>query len=292
MITVFTPCYNRAHTIERLYHSLVLQTNKNFEWIIVDDGSTDNTEQIVNVFIKESNDFPICYFKKENGGKHTAINFGVQKANGEAFFIVDSDDWLPKNAIDRIIYYFDQIKNKKDFAGICGNKMLPTKEIIGKTFDGEVLDITALERKKFNIIGDKAEVFKTEILKKFPFPVFENERFLSEGIVWNRIAFDGYKLRFFNENIYYGEYLNDGLTKNLRKMYRENPVGYLTYISQETVFLQINVFRKYNWFGKAISTVDVKLVGKDNIKKILSINEFEYFLSKLIYAIYSFVRKQ
>ena len=162
MITVFTPCYNRAHTIERLYHSLVLQTNKNFEWIIVDDGSTDNTEQIVNVFIKESNDFPICYFKKDNGGKHTAINFGVQKANGEAFFIVDSDDWLPKNAIDRIIYYFDQIKNKKDFAGICGNKMLPTKEIIGKTFDGEVLDITALERKKFYIIGDKAEVYKTE----------------------------------------------------------------------------------------------------------------------------------
>lgn len=111
LITIFTPTYNRAELLPRLHKSLQEQTNKNFEWIVVDDGSTDNTKEVIeNIILQQENDFPIRYFYKENGGKHTAINRGVREANGDLFFIVDSDDILTFNSVELIsIFSFSKI---------------------------------------------------------------------------------------------------------------------------------------------------------------------------------------
>ena len=209
-LTICTPTYNRAYCLDELYMSLCRQTCKNFEWIIVDDGSTDNTKQLVEGFNAES--FPLKYIFKENGGKHTAVNKGIEAAEGEFFMIVDSDDILTEDAVDSIISGFIGIP--ESFAGISFNRSFKNGKLIGSTFAGEYVDCTSLERPKFNIYGDKAECFFTEILRKYPFPVFEGERFLGEAVVWNRIAASGHKIRWYNKAVYLCEYRSDGLSMN------------------------------------------------------------------------------
>ena len=227
MITVFTPTYNRAYVLPQLYKSLQNQTFTDFEWLIVDDGSTDNTEILIKQWQKEKKIFPINYYKTKNGGKHRAINLGVQKAKGKAFFIVDSDDFLPPNALEEINKVFVSIKKDSHFAGVCGFradtktlKPLGNSSLINKSIDCSMIDI----RRKYNVKGDMAEVFKTEVLRQYPFPSFENENFLVEGAVWRKIA-RKYILRYVPQVWYLCEYLSDGLTKNIRKKYRNNPQG-------------------------------------------------------------------
>lgn len=234
IITVFTPTYNRACTLKRLYQSLKGQTLFEFEWLIVDDGSTDCTEDLIRNFKNECTSFPIRYYKKENGGKHTAINMGTGLANGYLFFIVDSDDFLIQNAIEIVLSWEQSVSSEKFFAGVSGNRGFSANEIIGGTFEGEYIDANALEREKNNILGDKAEVYYTEILRKYPFPVYDNEKFLTESIVWNRIAADGYKIRWFNTIIYISEYRDDGLTKKYIRLLSENPMGYALDIKERT----------------------------------------------------------
>ncbi len=291
MITIFTPAYNRAYILSDLWESLKAQDNFSFEWLIVDDGSTDETEKLVNHFISNTSEFPINYIKKENGGKHRAINLGVKSARGELFFIVDSDDKLPPKAVSTILYYYSGIFREPAFAGLAGCKHDFNGNLIGTTFPAEYIDATSFERDKLGISGDKAEVFLTEILKKYPFPEFENENFLSEAVVWNKIAADGYKLRWFNADIYHCEYLNDGLTYNLRKNYRKNPIGYLTYVGQEMKFQNIGFLKKMIWTGRCKETIKGLNIEPETIKKLLSITNLEYNLSSSIYFIYKIFKK-
>lgn len=243
MITVFTPTYNRAENLYRLFESLKSQTCLDFEWIVIDDGSTDDTRGVVDEFILECDKFPIKYYLQENMGKHVAINYGVQVASGEAFFIVDSDDWLPNNSIELIYSFFNQIEDKEGFAGVAGLKLYKDDKTVGSTFKGDYLDCTTLQRAKNNILGDKAEVFYTEILKEHPFPVFEGENFMSEEVVWNRIANDGYKIRWFNEKLYYCEYLEDGLSKSSNKELN-NFQGFKLVIKELLTYKEISLKRK------------------------------------------------
>ena len=231
MITVFTPTYNRAKLLPDLYESLKRQTCKKFEWVIVDDGSTDDTESLVKQWIPQA-DFSICYTKKENGGKQRAVNLGVQKAKGEYFFIVDSDDILTDNAVETALKWFDTIKDEKGFGGIGGQKGYKNGKAIGESFDGVYLDATSLERAKYHITGDKAEIFYTDVLKKFPFPEFEGEKFVPEALVYNRIAQAGYKLRWFNEIVYLAEYLPDGYSANVDRLLISNWKGYSLYVKE------------------------------------------------------------
>lgn len=242
-VTIFTPTYNRGYIIENLYKSLKTQTNYNFEWLVVDDGSTDNTSDLFLKWKKENNKFPIRYIKRTNGGKHRAINTGVNLAEGELFFIVDSDDYLTSNAIEKIIEWESTIDKdtKAKFAGISGNKGYSDSSIVGKTFDGEFIDATSLDRNKYNIFGDKAEVFYTNILKQFKFPEIENEKFITEKVVWYKIANEGYKIRWFNEIIYICDYLDDGLTKSGKKLFIENPKGYALSIKQEILYKKLKL---------------------------------------------------
>ena len=233
-ITVFTPAYNRAGVIAALYHSLQRQTFRDFEWIVVDDGSSDSTEILFDQWLQEENGFPILYIKQENGGKHRAINQGLQKACGELFFIVDSDDYLSDDALMTIDKMEKSIpvSERHAFIGICGLRAHFDKSPLGSSFEGDFLDITYLEREKYNIRGDKAEAFYTELLKKYPFPEFPNEKFVTECIVWDRIAGDGFKFRYFNGILLFCEYRTDGLSKNIENAFIRSPRGYALYLVQ------------------------------------------------------------
>jgi len=220
-ITVFTPTYNRGYIIKKLYNSLVSQTYTNFEWMVVDDGSEDDTENICNHFIQE-NLIDIKYLKQKNGGKHRALNNAVKKAQGELFFVVDSDDQLTENALERIAFYYNKIKNDNSIGGVFGVKALFSGKLPGDELPFSELKCSNLDfRYKYNIKGDMAEVFRTNVLRKYPFPEYENEKFCPEALVWNRVAQD-YQLYIFNEIIYLCDYLDDGLTRKIVKIRMES----------------------------------------------------------------------
>ena len=224
--TIFTPTYNRRELIDNLYHSLLAQTDKNFEWLIIDDGSTDDTEKYFSELTSKPQPFPIRYLKQVSGGKHRAINKGVQNANGELFFIVDSDDYLTENAIEKINQWITTLDNSHKWAGISGLRGFSKNSVVGQHSDFSYIDAKNNERRKYNLLGDKAEVYFTDVLKQHPFPEIPGENFISEEIVWNAIARDGYYLRWFNEIIYICDYLEGGLTKDNDKD-KSNPQGRL-----------------------------------------------------------------
>lgn len=246
LITILTPTYNRGYIIEKLYKSLLIQTDKNFEWIVVDDGSTDNTEDIFKKIINE-NKLPVKYLKKENGGKHTALNEGIKVAKGDMLIIVDSDDYLIKNAIQRIREESKKIFNNNKFAGVSFRKIrISDNKIIGNDILKEkYVDTDSLSyRYKYKITGDLAECFKLKVLKEFPFPIYENEKFVPEALVWNRIS-DKYIMRFFNsEGIYMCEYLPDGYSQQFSKLRKNNPKAYKEYYSEELMKKKIPIARK------------------------------------------------
>lgn len=238
-ITVCTPTYNRAHLLNKLYTSLKKQNYNSFQWIIVDDGSTDDTEVIVNEFIKENN-INIRYIKKKNGGKHTALNIGIDNAEGELFWIVDSDDYIIDDALKYIWNKWCELKDNKDFAGLSALRGYENKKVIGTTVNEEYIDADVLTyRYKYRVLGDKSEVYRTDILKKYKFPEYREEKFLTEAVVWNRIANDGYKIRWFNKVIYICEYLEGGLTNTSDKNIMDSWQGTTLYYKELLSYKQV-----------------------------------------------------
>ena len=231
MITLFTPTYNRAYILDKLYQSLRAQCCADFEWLVIDDGSTDETETLFRQWMHESNRFVIRYLKVPNGGKQRAINRALELAQGEIFFIVDSDDVLMPHAIQFIRDKFATLPDDPKLIGLSGIKGRisdgkPYNEAI--QIDPEIgyVDATNIEREAYGLKEDMAEAFYTRKLKHYTFPVWENERFTPEAVVWDQIALDGYKLRWFDEVIYLCEYREDGLTRASWKLLKENPMGY------------------------------------------------------------------
>jgi len=243
MITVFTPTYNRASLLYRIYNCLCHQTFQEFEWVIIDDGSTDDTEQAVRILIdRKCANYPIRYYKKPNGGKHTAINRAVEIAQGELFLILDSDDTLPYNSLHIINDHYQPIKMISDLGGVCGLMAHHNGERIGSGFSEDDMEVDEISlRYQHHVTGDLAEVFKTSVLREHPFPEIPDERFCPEQLVWFRIA-QKYKLRCFNQIIYYRDYLEGGLTDRIVKIRMESPLAsMMTY--QELLDLD---FQKYN----------------------------------------------
>lgn len=222
LITLFTPTYNRAHLLPEIYFSLEAQTSKDFEWVIVDDGSKDDTYNVVNSLLKGKS-FPIRYYHKENGGKHTAINMGAKIARGQLLLILDSDDVLPPTAIADIREAFELVKDKNCFAGVCGYMAHRDGRIIGHPL--VEADISEIEmRNRYHVTGDMCEVFRTDVLREFPFPEIKDERFCPECLVWNRIALK-YRLHVFPKVIYLRDYLDGGLTDNIVRIRMNSPVA-------------------------------------------------------------------
>lgn len=224
MITILTPAYNRGHLLGKLYQSLVNQDFEDFEWLIVDDGSSDSTTDIVDKFIQDKK-IIISYIKQSNGGKHRALNRGVKESKGELILIVDSDDSLPKNSLSVINRYYLEIKDTPLIGGVCGLMAHHDGTIIGERNALSPMDISSIEmRYKYGFTGDVCEVFKAEVLREFPFPEIENEKFCPEALVWNRIA-QKYKLRFFDNVIYYRDYLEGGLTSKIVRIRMNSPIA-------------------------------------------------------------------
>lgn len=223
-ITVITPTYNRAHTLLKLYESLCNQSCIDFEWLIIDDGSSDNTEQIIGGFTAL---FSIKYIKKKNGGKHTALNVGIKEVTTDLTIIVDSDDQLMPNAIDTIKHYYKKYQSDMSIGALSFFKCYSNGKPVINMDKSEFVDSYIHYRIKKNKPGDMAEVFLTRVLKEYPFPQFEEERFLSEDVVWIEIG-KKYLFVFINIPIYICEYMDDGLTVNDKLSKFRSPLGSMT----------------------------------------------------------------
>lgn len=226
-VTIFTSTFNRAYILPDLYQSLLNQSEKSFEWLVINDGSKDNTDGLLNEWILESK-IAIQYIKLENNlGIANAMNIGIAKAKGKLFFKVDSDDVIEADAIKNILDFEKTIpdKDKKKYAGVSGMRFYENGKNVGFEwkFSNNYVDATNFERKKLKLSGDKAEAYYTEVLREYgPFPKFEGEKYAFEGILWDRIAHAGLKIRWFKNKIYKCEYLSDGETNNYFKNCRKN----------------------------------------------------------------------
>lgn len=223
IFTIFTATFNRAHLLPKLFDSLKKQNYVDFEWIVVDDGSTDNTAEVMKNFISQNNAFTIKYFPQQNSGKHIAINKGVSEAGGDLFFVLDSDDYIGHDALEILHREWLSIQADPEFAGLAGNKCNFSGDAIGAP-SYQTLDCSPLDfRYKFNGKGDKCEVIRTSVFKKYPFPNTPGERFCPEALFFNRLK--NFKLRYFNENLYFCEYLPEGLTAKIFKIRKESPIN-------------------------------------------------------------------
>ena len=226
--TIFTPTFNRKELLEKLYKSLQKQTFKDFEWLIVDDGSADGTKEKVEEFLSEKK-LDIKYYFKENGGKQRAYNFATDKANGELFICLDSDDEYVENGLETILKYWKKYEKNNNIAGMGYLSMYPDGEIIGSSFPEKEMISTQFDiYNKYGVKGDKGLMFRTEIIKKYKFPVFDDEKFITEAVVYNRIC-EKYKMVYVNEKIEIKEYQEDGLTAKYNNLLLRNPKGQALY---------------------------------------------------------------
>lgn len=226
-LTIFTPTYNRAYCLHQCYDSLCSQTNQNFIWLIIDDGSTDNTNTVVESWIKE-NKIDIQYHYQDNQGMHGGHNTAYKIINTELNTCIDSDDFMPKTAVQDILNCWESIKDKSGISGIIGLDANKDGEIIGDKIP-DLLDKITLEdlHYKYKISGDKKLVLRTDIVKKYTpqYPLFKNERFVPLGILYLLMDKE-YQLKCLNKTLCIVEYMDDGSSKNIIKQYRRHPRGF------------------------------------------------------------------
>lgn len=222
MMSIITPAYNRGHLLKKCYESLLAQTDKDFQWIIVDDGSADDTRAVVASF--ETEEFEIIYVPKENGGKHTALNASHPYIRGEYVLILDSDDYLTDTAVAQVREGWKAWSENEQVGMVTFLKgSSPEEPNCTGAVTGEPVDILTGRR---NVIRsmDCCEVIRAELFRKYPFPVFPGERFVSECALWNRVA-KTHKCVYINHVVYICEYLEGGLTDSGRAMRIRNPRG-------------------------------------------------------------------
>lgn len=255
-ITVFTPTYNRAYILENLYRSLQRQSFRDFEWLVVDDGSGDDTDRLVAGWMAEENPFPIRYVRQENGGKCRAINHGLKLAQGELFFTVDSDDYLTDDALEKVDRWERELPKDGNFCGFAGNlgtapDTTPNTPLPGEYYDGNAFD-------RYGIVdGERAMVFYTAVHRQYLYPEFPGEKFMTEGVAWNRMAQDGYKLRFFNDIIWIYEFKADGLTKAGYDLFLNNPQGTGLFFREKADFLHYSFPARVGmWYGFLCDAMD------------------------------------
>ena len=246
MITIMTPTYNRAYVLPRLYDSLCQQTRRDFEWLVIDDGSTDGTAELIFDYRVKS-DFSINYYYKENGGKHRAINEGVVHATGDWIIIVDSDDLLTGDAVAKLYDVMNHIGS--EFVGMCFRRTTLSGHIIGISDPAWIKSIVMQPIMAGHVLkGDLAYVFRTNVMRECPFPEFPGEKFVPELYIWNKIADIGKIVFYVDQVIYLCEYLPDGYTSNFKKNLRSNPCGF-------GLFYRDQVIRDTRLFGKVKACV-------------------------------------
>ena len=230
ILTIHTPTYNRAHTLPRVYESLKRQTCLDFEWFVTDNGSTDHTADLFEQWNKEDLPFRIHYHRIEERGLPRALNYGIRHAEGEYIFKLDSDDELTPDAVAEIIKGIRETKALEKCVGVGFVRVhrngMPIKGTWPITNQEGFTDCTNLERWKYNLDADMCEAYRTDIISRYPFPVWKDELFAPEALCLDRMALDGYFLRWYNKAIYLCDYLEDGLTAGSWDLLRNNKMGY------------------------------------------------------------------
>lgn len=285
MLTIFTPVYNRADMLTRLYRSLCDQNCNDFEWLVVDDGSTDNTASIIQSFVNEGK-INIRYCKKANGGKHTAHNLALEQAAGAWFLCVDSDDLLAADAVSRIAEKCAQLNGE---SGIIAYK----EDLIGQRLSDpfpENLCKTQMYRLSIELgcRGEFSLVFLTAFARKFPFPVFEGERFVTECVVYDRMDQQG-DFALLPEVVTVCEYQPDGYSSDASKLMKRNPSGYCLYFMQR-IDLQISLLQRilhagkywcFRWISKRM---ELKYEG--NYKSLVALSVLPGIFFRIYYKLF------
>ncbi len=251
-ITVFTPTYNRENYLIQLYNSLLNQEFKKFEWLIVDDGSTDNTNKLIEKFKKE-NKIEINYLQQKNSGKHVAFNKGVANAKYNLFMCIDSDDYLVNDILGHIYTIWQNIQNERDdICGILAHRGKNIKEtMFGEKFSHPYNFSTIKNEMKDNFF-ETTMIQKTEVLKLFPFPKFDGENFITEDVIWRKID-KQYVYYIVPEVWTICSYLENGLTNSINIFnYPKGEAEYfkVRYLSEEKIINKLKEYAKYLVFDK------------------------------------------
>lgn len=225
-LTVFTPAYNRAHTLPRTYESLLAQRCKDFVWLIVDDGSKDNTGELVRSWQEQDNGFEIRYIYKENGGMHTAHNTAYEIIDTELNTCIDSDDCLAPGAVEKILRKWEQVRDR-GYAGIIALDSDMDGNIIGQGFPEEMTETTLVGYYAAGGSGDKKLIYRTDVINSYPpYPVFEGERYVALAYKYRLIDQD-YKLAVLNEVVCNVDYQPDGHSTAMFREYVRSPRGFV-----------------------------------------------------------------
>lgn len=289
MITLFTPTYNRAHLLSRLYNSILIQDVIDVEWLIVDDGSIDDTEALIENFKKESI-INIRYYKKSNGGKHTAINFGLQYAKGELFFIIDSDDVLAENALKIIKTHYQSIKNNDKICGIVGlSQYIDKQEIVGDYFLRDDWEVSFADiYLKYHLKGDKSVAFKTEVLRKYPFPEKQRIRFVFEAVVWHEMS-KKYNVLALNKIVQFVEYQKSGVSdSSFKKWYIQSLAFSFFHLIKNKTYPLLKY--PHHFFWNYIHLAINSLLSGESYYKQLSLIDKMLYLILYPRAYYTFLK--
>ncbi|WP_458352152.1 glycosyltransferase family 2 protein [Peribacillus frigoritolerans] len=226
-LTVFTPTYNRAYCLEKCYRSLVRQNNKDFIWLIIDDGSKDNTKEMANQWIQE-NKIDIKYHWQENQGMHGAHNTAYKIIETELNVCIDSDDYMAEGAVESILSFWRKHGNE-NVSGIAALDATIDNQIIGTSLPEKLKSSTLFDLyNKYGVTGDKKLVYRTELTKLYPYPIFQNEKYV--GLAYKYYMLDKqYELLLMNEILCHVEYLPDGSSRNMYNQYLKNPKGFSFY---------------------------------------------------------------
>lgn len=271
LITVFTPAFNRAHTIWRTYQSLCRQTCKDFIWMVIDDGSTDNTAELVLKW-KENSEFEIIYIYQQNQGMHGAHNTAYQNITTELNVCIDSDDYMPDDAIELITNFWRNNGSEK-YAGIIGLDVDLNQQIIGTEFPNNLKETTLTDFYANGGKGDKKLVYRTEVIKKYPeYPIFDNEKYV--GLAYKYMLIDqNYTLLTINKPFVVVEYQQDGSSNNMLRQYWNNPKGFAFYRKTEMVLtptLKRRFMSCIHYVSSSIISKNKNFI-KESPKKLLTI---------------------
>lgn len=286
-LTVFTPTYNRGYTLHKCYESLKLQTNQEFKWLIIDDGSTDNTKELVQKWIDENN-LDITYHYQKNQGMHGAHNTAYELIDTELNVCIDSDDYMPKDAVEKILNYWKDNKSD-DLAGIIGLDAYKSGEIIGTKLPNNLKSETLFDLyQTHKVKGDKKIVYRTDLSRKYPYPLFEGERYV--GLAYKYYKIDQtHKLGLLNEVLCIVEYMEDGSSKNMLYQYKGNPKGFAFYRIENLKNPKASLIYKYK---ECIHYVSSRLLSRErqffkkNPQKLLTL-----FALPFGYLLYRYILK-
>lgn len=258
-LTVFTPAYNRAHTLGRLYESLCRQTSNDFKWIVVDDGSTDNTKGLVYKWIENKSDFTIEYYWKENGGMHTAHNTAYEHIDSELAVCIDSDDYMPDNAVEIIIRRWREYGDER-FAGLIGLDVFDDGTVVGTCFPPGIHECKTYDlARKYGVICDKKYVYRPAVIKNYlPYVSFPGEKYGTVNYLYQVIDHD-YDMLCSNDVYCVVEYQSDGLSVNIFNQLKQSP---------RTRAAECNIHMKYQYYftdrlKKAIQYVTCSILSKN-----------------------------